>query len=288
MGNFCGRSISSCIVIDPPLDRHAQVPDNTWRFLTIACAITWLLALPTVLAWLDRREPSAWAIAGAGLSAFGPLIAVFLVTTRAELQDVFSRWRTPLRWALVALVAPAVIHIMARLLFASLGGEPQNWLFLPPNAEAIAALIVFPLGEEFGWRGYCYPKMASRFGLVKGSLVVGLLWGFWHLAYSVSAEKAAIDYFEFGLGMIELPLYSLLIAWVMERSNRSLAVALLFHAGGHLDHLERDPGATPLLHLCHLIVLAIVAALAAQSLRRRERAEAVESRGLSRRTLRCD
>jgi membrane protease YdiL (CAAX protease family) len=92
-------------------------------------------------------------------------------------------------------------------------------------------------------------RHAQSFGTFSHDGARRLLWGFWHLGYSVNAEKAVIDYFEFGLGMIELPLYSLLIAWVMERSNRSLAVALLFHAGGHLDHIERDPGATPLLHL---------------------------------------
>ena len=52
--------------------------------------------------------------------------------------------------------------------------------------------------------------------------------------------------------MTELPLYALLIAWVFERANRSMAVAIAFHAGAHLDHIERAPRTDLRLHLLHL------------------------------------
>ena len=65
---------------------------------------------------------------------------------------------------------------------------------------------------------------------------------------------------------LELPLYSLLIAWVFERSNRSMAVAIAFHAGAHLDHIERAPRSDLRLHALHLVVLAVIAVFAARSL----------------------
>ena len=69
--------------------------------------------------------------------------------------------------------------------------------------------------------------------------------------------------------MTELPLYALLIAWVFERANRSMAVAIAFHVGAHLDHIERAPRTDLRLHLIHLAVLAAVAATAAWSFSRR-------------------
>ena len=36
------------------------------------------------------------------------------------------------------------------------------------------------VGEEAGWRGAMYPRLKERFGLVKGRLLGGAIWGMWH------------------------------------------------------------------------------------------------------------
>lgn len=41
-------------------------------------------------------------------------------------------------------------------------------------------LIQGPTGEESGWRGYLLPVIEKKIGVVKGSLVVSLIWSFWH------------------------------------------------------------------------------------------------------------
>jgi membrane protease YdiL (CAAX protease family) len=169
----------------------------------------------------------------------------------------------------LALVAAPAVHTVARALYAVLGGEPVEWLSPPITAEQMAALIVFPIGEEFGWRGFAHPRMVERHGAVKGSLFLGIVWGVWHLLYSFTPDAAGFDAFVFTLTMVELPLYSLLIAWVFERSGRSMAVAIAFHASGHLDHIEHAPRSALGLHALHVVVVAVLAVLAARSLAKR-------------------
>jgi uncharacterized protein len=241
-----------------------------YAYFALACVITWLLAVPAASAWLRHEAPGAFAVACAGLSAFGPLLALWIVASRAQRRAAFGRWRTNPAWVVLSLLAPLAIHLLATALYAACGGQPAAWLHPPARPEAFAALIVFPLGEEFGWRGFAYPQVVQRFGLVRGSLLLGAVWGLWHLGYGITPERAGFDLVEFSLGMLELPLYSVLIAWVMERANRSMAVALAFHAGAHLDHLERAPDAALTLHGCHLAVLAVLALFAARALRKRE------------------
>ncbi|MBQ2926122.1 MAG: CPBP family intramembrane metalloprotease, partial [Ruminiclostridium sp.] len=55
---------------------------------------------------------------------------------------------------------------------------PKTLLMLP-----VFFLITFPhfLGEEYGWRTYFQPLLQNKFGLIKGVLVFGVLWEFWHL-----------------------------------------------------------------------------------------------------------
>lgn len=52
-----------------------------------------------------------------------------------------------------------------------LGLLPLNFVF---------GYIAF-FGEEYGWRYYLQPFLQKRFGLRKGVLLLGLVWGIWHL-----------------------------------------------------------------------------------------------------------
>src|SRR5204863_7884327 len=158
-----------------------------------------------------------------------------------------------------------LVHLLATALFAAVGGHPARWLHPPSTPEAMAALVVFPLGEEIGWRGFAHPRLVARFGPVRGCLLLGGSWGLWHLAYAVT-PTGAVDAIGFALRLVELPLYSILIGWVFERANRSLAVAIAFHAGAPLDHFELAPRSDVRLQVLHVAVLAVLAVVAGRSL----------------------
>jgi membrane protease YdiL (CAAX protease family) len=236
-------------------------------FFALACGVTWALAAPAAGAWTRHETPSPLAVGCAGLSAFGPLLAALAVAgRRRELGVVFGRWRTSPLWIAFAFLAPLGLRVVATALFVALGGRPAAWFYPPDTPEALAALVVFPLGEEIGWRGFAQPRAAARFGVVRGSLLVGAVWGLWHLVYSVTPAAAGFDGFAFALGMVELPLYALVLAWFFERGGRSLAVAIAFHAAAHVDHLERASRAALGLHALHVAVVAVAAVAAGRSL----------------------
>ena len=244
---------------------------STAAFFAIACVTTWLLALPTARAWMQHQTPRPYAIALAGLSAFGPLLAALAVAgPRGQLRQVFGRWRTNPVWILVALLGAPLVHATATLLFVAVGGRPTQWFYPPNTPELLAALVVFPLGEEFGWRGFAHPRLVARFGAVRGCLILGALWGLWHLAYSVTPE-GRFDLLGFGLVMAALPFYSVLLGWLFERADRSMAVAIAGHVGAHLDKFDRAPRADLHLQVLHLFVVAGLAVVAGGALARRAR-----------------
>lgn len=45
------------------------------------------------------------------------------------------------------------------------------------------ALISGPLNEEFGWRGFSLDHLLVCFGFFRGSLILGFIWGIWHLPW---------------------------------------------------------------------------------------------------------
>jgi membrane protease YdiL (CAAX protease family) len=40
-----------------------------------------------------------------------------------------------------------------------------------------------PANEEFGWCGYALDKLLVKYGFIKGSLLLGFIWGIWHIPW---------------------------------------------------------------------------------------------------------
>ncbi len=67
-----------------------------------------------------------------------------------------------------------------------LGSRAQGVAFFGLNLVLSLALqsalgSVAAVGEEFGWRGYAEEKLIHSFGLNRGLVLLGVIWGYWHL-----------------------------------------------------------------------------------------------------------
>ena len=100
-----------------------------------------------------------------------------------------SGWRA---YAAALLPLPLVLLVLTALLgyvprAAGLHGKAPVLLYLTMfpvsilNGLATAALGTGPLGEEGGWRGFLLPRLLARGGETRASLIVGVVWGLWHL-----------------------------------------------------------------------------------------------------------
>lgn len=253
-----------------PVSGREGLRDALW-FFALACAITWALDAAMVLAWLRGEPPDGLAMGLGGLGAFGPMLAAFvLARRRGELGQVFGRWRTggPL-WILIALVTPFVLHLIATLIEVALGGSPARWFYPPGAPEQWTALVVFSVAEEFGWRGYAYPRLARWQGPVNAAVMVGAVWGLWHLGMMFVPDRPAPTAGLMLTTMATLALTSVVMAWSFERGGRSMAVAIAFHVGLHLDNPDRAPEGEVRLQALRFVVLLVAAVLAARALARR-------------------
>ena len=254
--------------MNKPSTRDADSDLALWAFFVGACAVTWACAAPMTVAVLRHEAPSEGAMSLAGLSAFGPTIAAVAVTAKwGRVRRIFGPWRTPLLWLVLALAIPIGINLLAKLIALGFGGAPPQWFYPPFRPEHWAALVVFPIGEEIGWRGYAQPRMVRRFGAVRGSALVGLGWLVWHAMYVVSPDTGELMW-ETSIVLLYLPPMSIVVGWALHKTGGSLAVAILFHAAAHLDNPNHMP--TDLVGVrVVLVVLAFIAAwLAARALRR--------------------
>jgi membrane protease YdiL (CAAX protease family) len=67
-----------------------------------------------------------------------------------------------------------------------LGSQAQSVAFFTLNLTLSLLLqsvlgSVVTIGEELGWRGYVLEKMVRLLGVNRGLILLGLVWGYWHL-----------------------------------------------------------------------------------------------------------
>jgi uncharacterized protein len=100
----------------------------------------------------------------------------------------------------------------------------------------LAVGLVGGLVEELGWTGFAIPRLRRRRGLLASGLIVGVLWGAWHVPISLwgtgdgtgaIAPLLFLPPFLFYVGV--LPAYRVLMVWVYDRTE-SVLVAMLMHA----------------------------------------------------------
>lgn len=234
----------------------------TVLFFVLAFAITWGLQLPALLAHEGLIEgPPDRYMALVGLGAFGPMLAA-MIAARVEGTGVralfrpLATWRVPARWYVAALGLPGAIFIVAAATWNALG-HTEPLMYPPDNAAFVAAAIVFPFGEEIGWRGFALPRLMTEMGPLGASVVVGVVWTLWHVPMLTLQGVRPSLYVVFVPFMV---CGSVLFTWIYRHTRGSLLLAVLTHVGAHLDNPGHAMPAryTPIvIHTIAYVVLAI-------------------------------
>lgn len=114
-----------------------------------------------------------------GPSAIG-IALTWLLDGSAGMRELFSsmrRIRFSLRWYAALLIPPAMI--LAILLSLKALVSPVY----SPNRFLVGLAFGIPAGffEEIGWMGFAFPKMRQKLSGLSAAVLLGFLWGLWHL-----------------------------------------------------------------------------------------------------------
>ena len=126
-------------------------------------------------------------------AGFGPSLAAVLVVlmfgAQLGLRSWLRRclaWQFSVGWYGVAFFTVPLAMLAALGIHGAVGGNLPAFLTAGPIGYTIAQfglvlIIGGPLGEEFGWRGYLMPVLTARVGWRRSSLIIGAVWGLWHI-----------------------------------------------------------------------------------------------------------
>jgi len=192
--------------------------------------------VPTISFVSDVRGP-IWAIAMYILNGFGPSVVAIILTRVYEgkvgLKQFLKRvvhFKIGLRWYLTIILL-VLLPTLGQLLIIRLLGQSFNYMgFITQLGSFIPLIIIGPLSEELGWRGYALDRLQTKWNALVSSIIVGTLWALWHLPlfYMVGTSQHEL-HFSFISFLFALIAHSILYTWLYHNTNRSIWTAVFFH-----------------------------------------------------------
>jgi membrane protease YdiL (CAAX protease family) len=247
-------------------------------FFLMAYAFSWIMVIPYIL--------SQWGILHGDfriifvIKSFGPFLGAYIMTGITEgragllsLRQRIRQWRAGWQWYLFILVGIPALFLLGLIVLpgalASFQGFPPNF----PVVYLVSFVLIFfgggPLGEEPGWRGFALPRMQPRYGPLRGTLLLGVLWVCWHLPdFLTDAQRGGPGTNFATLLTVNFPIFFLMVmamavifTWVVNHTFGSVFIAILLHASinafGIVQPLFTAPSVTSTdLFMCIGVVVA--------------------------------
>lgn len=174
---------------------------------------------------------------------YSPLLAalVTIVLWRGErarqLGASLINWRIGAHWYVLVIAFPLFLMFASHLIVDLIQGTPLHW----PATHWLAAfgslggLFSGSFGEEPGWRGFALPLLQKRLGVLKASVILGLIWGIWHLNAELTTAHPMATFLEGApKAIVRMVATAVLYGWLYEKTGGSLPVVMLAHAGHNI------------------------------------------------------
>jgi membrane protease YdiL (CAAX protease family) len=246
-------------VANPPLQSASPYKSLLARhplvffFIIIAYAGSWLFAVPAALSEAgvgllpvsSLVDPVYLYVLSTTLGTFlGPCLSGFVMTGVTEGREGIRRllrrivlWRVGLRWYLFALIGlPAILLLGAIVLPGALASFQGLAPTIVTGYLFFFAYVFFiggGLNEEPGWRGFALPRLQRLHGPLVGSLILGPLWGVWHLPIFWVTFYTPPTILNIVLFVFAITCTTIVMTWFFNNTKGSVFMAIVLHASNN-------------------------------------------------------
>ena len=249
-------------------------------FFLLSIGITWILYLLIVLLKLNPYQmPGAICLffGGCSPSLIGFILAMSANDEKGRIDYLKRLYKPslikPVWWLLIILVFPLIMFISI-LINILLGGalpgmDMINNIGVQPFSFFFYIFLSFmsgPFSEEMGWRGFALEPLIRKIGFIKGSLILGLIWGIWHLPLYFMPEtwhgKMGFELTGFWSFMLMSIGLSVIMSFMFVKTKRSILSAMLIHLSNNFSAQlisgSTGAGYEPIIELFRSLIIAFI------------------------------
>lgn len=211
-----------------------------WVYFLATYAWTWFFFGIAYLMGVSAESGSTLGVVLVLLALSGPgvmgIVFAYLALNKDGQKDywrrIFDFKRISLKFYLIIFLIIPALNILA----AILSGYWNVYSFshkLPSLYLTILSVPLVPVLEELGWRGYVLDRLQEKHSALRSSLILGALWGLWHLpVFFLQGSIFGLMPFAsliFWLYMFHEVIISVYFTWVYNNTRRSTLSAILLH-----------------------------------------------------------
>ncbi len=98
----------------------------------------------------------------------------------------------------------------------------------PLFSMMLIGILIGAIGEELGWRSFLQPILERKNSVLLASIIVGLIWGLWHIGHYKNGLFFMIAFLIFTISA------SIILAWISRDTKYNILVAIAFHTAINL------------------------------------------------------
>jgi len=195
-----------------------------------------LFKIPAISFVSDVKGP-VWASALFLAGGFVPSLLAIILTWKKEgvsglrlLGRRIIQFKLGWRWYGYTFLIVITGTVGQLIINKLLGNNFNGVLFWEQLGIFLPLLILGPLSEEIGWRGYALARLQTRWNALTSSLIVGLVWALWHLPLfmmvGTSQHELGLPFIGFLVGLMA---NSIIYTWLYNNTQQSIWSAILLH-----------------------------------------------------------
>ena len=242
-----------------------ELPKNffsIYLFFTITSIIYLLISL-FVLDKDPNNHLSVWLMIG----SFS-LIIGYNSDSETSIEEFGLKFKVNNKSSLIHILLFVGLYLIAILISSLLTGEVNSFIEPFKKSQTWVRLLFLPLsflfsfsaflGEEYGWRYFLQSALQERMGKIKGVIILGLIWGIWHLPINIfyyspeTSLQSVINQLAICIA------YSVFFGYVYMRTKNIWTISMIHFLNNNLGYVLYEATGTNLIITWSAVLLNII------------------------------
>jgi membrane protease YdiL (CAAX protease family) len=206
-------------------------------FVLLTYILTWSIEIPVALTRHGYATINISKVLQT-ICTLSPGVVALMITAifhkktgLITLLKAVLKWKVKFKWYIIVIILSVLLCGLSLVLF--------NWAYGQTNKpDAVYNfifyfIIILPLSalwEEIGWRGLLLPVLQNKFTPLKASIIIGFVWGLWHLPIYLALDPYGANTIYYFLFMfIGCFAISILQTWLYNSTNGSVFICIILH-----------------------------------------------------------